>query len=87
MVRNPAVTPESKPKTALFFLKLGGYLPEWHIFQMKKWIPFTGYFTEISGWVCSVLSSYGNGHFDSARRRCLRLFLAIWVLRPAIIIS
>jgi len=57
MVRNPAVAPESKPKSALFFLKLGGYLPEWHIFQKKKWIPFTGYFTEISGWVCSVLST------------------------------
>jgi len=61
MVRNLAVTPDSKPKTALFFLKLGGYLPKWHSFHTKKWIPFTGYFTEISGWVCSVLSSSLKG--------------------------
>ena len=30
---------------------------------------------------------YGNGHCDSARLWCLRLVLAIMVLRPAIITS
>jgi hypothetical protein len=58
MIRNPSETLDSKPKNALFPLLAGWVSAGMHFFQRKKWIPFAGYFNEISGWVCSELSIY-----------------------------